>query len=199
MMKLCSNWSSLGRSQLSNLSDLPCCVINHAETLTKQEIILQGYVEICLRVVYVFGGIVLYLSNTTHLFLSRKAELPKWWWTCHGDWLYPRVFPVLPCPVVVWSQPVLDSAGWRVKHIDCWGNLDCTSDPMGLQSLSRRGYYCKISWSLEAAGFGFRLPNRSEIWQAPRKQRCWYACQFKDDTITIKPNLAASRLHEILR
>ena len=72
-----------------------------------------------------FVGICTYLSNTTQMFLSRKAERPKCWWNCHGDWLYPRVFPVLPCPVVVWSQPVLDSAGWRVRHIDCWGNPDC--------------------------------------------------------------------------
>ena len=120
-----SNWSSLGWSQLSNPSDLPCCIKN----ILKHSQNKKSFYKDMLRFVCVWcmcsGEIVLYLSNTTQLFLSRKAKFPKWWWNCHGDWLYSRVFPVLSCPFVVWSQPVLDSAGWRVRHIDCWGNPDC--------------------------------------------------------------------------
>ena len=71
-------------------------------------------VDLCVFIKY---NANVFFSNTEHT---------KWWWNCHGDWLYPRVFPVLPCPVAVWSQPVLDSAGWRVRHIDCWGNENGT-------------------------------------------------------------------------
>ena len=38
--------------------------------------------------------------------------------------------------------------------------------------------YRKISRSLEATRFGFKLFNRSEIWQAPRQHRCRDACQI---------------------
>ena len=42
----------------------------------------------------------------------------------------------------------------------------------GLYSLSGKTSYRKISWSLEAAKFGFDFSDRSEIWQAPSQQGC---------------------------
>ena len=48
----------------------------------------------------------------------------------------------------------------------------------GLYSLSRRMSYRKISWSLEAMRFRFRLYSHSEIWHAPWQQCCRDAYQI---------------------
>ena len=45
-------------------------------------------------------------------------------------------------------------------------------------SLSIKTSYCKILWSLEAAKFGFRLFNHSELWQATRQQGCQILQQY---------------------
>ena len=50
--------------------------------------------------------------------------------------------------------------------------------------------------SLKAARFGFRLSKRSDIWQAPREQRCRDACQISERYDYQKSNGAASSLHE---
>ena len=55
--------------------------------------------------------------------------------------------------------------------------------------------YRNISWSLEAARFASRLFNRLEIWQAAAET----PVKFQSDTIITTSNLAASRLHEIVR
>ena len=54
---------------------------------------------------------------------------------------------------------------------------------LGIYSLSRRTSYCKISWSLEAARFGFRLFQSFCAAEVPVKFQC--------DTIIITSNLAA--------
>ena len=51
---------------------------------------------------------------------------------------------------------------------------------LGLYSLSVRPSYRKISRSFEAARFEFQPIDRSEIWQAPRQQRCRDACQISE-------------------
>ena len=51
---------------------------------------------------------------------------------------------------------------------------------LGLYSLSGKTSYRKISWSLEAARFGFKLSNHSEIWQVPRQRCCRGACQISE-------------------
>ena len=38
----------------------------------------------------------------------------------------------------------------------------------------------EISWSLVSAGLMLRLFSISEIWQAPRQQCCWDACQITE-------------------
>ena len=52
------------------------------------------------------------------------------------------------------------------------------SSSLALYSLRARTSYRKISWTFEAMRFGFILPNRSEMWQAPRQQCCRDACQI---------------------
>ena len=68
----------------------------------------------------------------------------------------------------------------------------------GLYSLSGRTAYGKISWSLEAAGFRFRLFQ--SLWYLTRisaatLQKYMPPVKFQDDTIIITSNLAASRLY----
>ena len=48
----------------------------------------------------------------------------------------------------------------------------------GLVSISDKTSYHKISQSLEAATFVFRIVQRFQIWQAPRQQRCRCACHI---------------------
>ena len=50
--------------------------------------------------------------------------------------------------------------------------------PLGLYSLSGRTSYRKISWSLEATRFGFRLFQSLWNLTAPRQQCCRDACQI---------------------
>ena len=49
--------------------------------------------------------------------------------------------------------------------------------------------YRKISWSLEAAIFGLYFSHRSEIWQAPPKQRYQDTFKLQSYTIVITSNL----------
>ena len=56
--------------------------------------------------------------------------------------------------------------------------LHPTENNLGLYLLSDKTSYRKISWSLEDSSLGFS--NRSEIWQAPRQQRCRDACQISE-------------------
>ena len=75
--------------------------------------------------------------------------------------------------------------------------LECIQ---GFYSLSWRTSYRKISWSIEAARFGFSPFQSRWIWQAPWQQRCRDASQiwkWYDHHLT--SNLAAWGLHEILR
>ena len=55
------------------------------------------------------------------------------------------------------------------------------AEDQGFYTLSGPMSYRKISWNLEAARFGFRLSNRSEIWHANRPQpalpRCLSNCR----------------------
>ena len=70
---------------------------------------------------------------------------------------------------------------------------------LGLYSLSRRVSYRKISWSLEAARFGFRLTIALQIDGYLRNSAAEMPVKFQSDTIIIIPNLGASRLHELWR
>ena len=69
----------------------------------------------------------------------------------------------------------------------------------GLYSLSGRTSYRKISWSLEAARFGFRLFLSLRNLTSNSAGRCAAELPVKcrSDTIIVTSNLAASRLHEI--
>ena len=50
----------------------------------------------------------------------------------------------------------------------------------GLNSISGKTSYRKILRSLKDARFRLDIVNRSEIWQPPRQQCCWDACQFSE-------------------
>ena len=66
-----------------------------------------------------------------------------------------------------------------------------------LYSLSGRTFCRKISWSLEATRFMFRLFQI--FWNFTGSSAAEMSVKFQGDTIIITPDLAASRLHEILR
>ena len=51
----------------------------------------------------------------------------------------------------------------------------------------------------KARDWYFKLSYRFEIWQAHRQQCCRSACQTQGDRTILNTNLAASRLHGILR
>ena len=74
----------------------------------------------------------------------------------------------------------------------------------GLCSLSGRTSYRKISTRgsrqvSKPRDSCLDFSNRSEIWQAPRQQRCRAICQISEQYDNNNTNLAASRLNEILR
>ena len=66
------------------------------------------------------------------------------------------------------------------RHNTIWYHWNELTTLQGLYSLSGRTPYCKISWSIEAVRFGLDFSNHSEIWQAPRQQRCRVACQISE-------------------
>ena len=67
----------------------------------------------------------------------------------------------------------------------------------GLYSLSGKTSYRKISWSLEAAIFGFKLFQ--SLWNLAGTSAAEVSVKFQSDTTIATSNLAASRLHEIWR
>ena len=66
-----------------------------------------------------------------------------------------------------------------------------------LYRLSGKTSYRKISWSLEASRFGFRLFQSS--WNLTDNSAVVLPVKFQNDTIIITPYLVASILHEIWR
>ena len=69
--------------------------------------------------------------------------------------------------------------------------------PLGLYSLSGKTSYRKISWSLEAARFGFKLFQ--SLWNLAGTSAAEVPVKFQSDATIATSNLAASRLHEIWR
>ena len=83
-------------------------------------------------------------------------------------------------------------------HFEVFHSTAFLVKTLGLYSLNGRTSYHKISRSLEAARFWFRLLQ--SLWNltdtsAARLPRC--LSNFQSDTIIITSNLAISRLHEI--
>ena len=79
-------------------------------------------------------------------------------------------------------------------------NWAYTKAIQGLYSLSGKTSYRKISWSLEAAKFVFRLfPIALKLDNHLGSNAAEMPVKFQNDTIIITPNLAASRLREIWR
>ena len=93
-------------------------------------------------------------------------------------------FPTLPgqMQVHVMYCKIISAGKWGVGYTAQgeWPKTGCLISLQGLYSLSRRASYHKISWSLEAATFSFRIFSRSEIWQAFRQQRYREAWQISE-------------------
>ena len=66
---------------------------------------------------------------------------------------------------------------WDDRWYDSLSTNEVTLEPLFTKQTRS---YRKISWRLKSARFGFRLSNRSEIWQSTRQQRCQCACQISE-------------------
>ena len=78
-----------------------------------------------------------------------------------------------------------------------WSAILHENSSPGFYPISGRTAYRKISWSLEAARFIFRLFHSSEDWQAPRQQSAEMPVKYQRCTIIITSNLTAYRLQVI--
>ena len=82
------------------------------------------------------------------------------------------------------------------------GHLYAKETHKGPVSIFEKASYCKVSPNSKPRDLYLELFDRSYIWQAPRQQCCWCACQIPkrfDDSKFQTINLEASRLQEILR
>ena len=67
----------------------------------------------------------------------------------------------------------------------------------GLYSLSGKTSYRQISWSLEASRLDVAMVV--SLWKLTGSSAAEVPAKFHSDWKSLDPNLAASRLHEILR
>ena len=79
----------------------------------------------------------------------------------------------------------------------CFTGTGALMQSLGLYSLSARTSYRRISWSLEAERFGFRLPIALKFDRHLGSSAAEMPVKLQRDTIIITSNLVASRLHEI--
>ena len=78
-----------------------------------------------------------------------------------------------------------------------WNPPVALTKGQGLYSLSGKSSYRKISWSLEAARFGFRIFQ--SFWNLTDTSTAALPVRFQSNMIITTSNLVVSKLHEILR